>query len=71
MQMSDLRDKSKRGGSLTMDVRNLAMPGNPRYQPKEMVPYFGYDNLYRAVAEVLGMILRVDAQRRQDLVQVG
>lgn len=35
-----------------MEVKNLAMPSNPRYQPKKMVPYFGYDNLYRAVAEV-------------------
>lgn len=26
--------------------RNLMMPGNPRYQPKELQPYFGYDNLY-------------------------
>ena len=28
------------------------LPGNPRYQPKQLVPYFGYDNLYRAVAQV-------------------
>ncbi len=32
--------------------RNLVLPGNPRYQPIEMVPYFGYDNLYRKVAAV-------------------
>ena len=32
--------------------RNLFLPGNLRYQPKEMVPYFGYDNLYIKVAEV-------------------
>jgi adenylosuccinate lyase len=31
---------------------NLALPGNPRYQPKELVKIFGYDNLYRTVAEV-------------------
>ncbi|HDY73462.1 MAG TPA: hypothetical protein ENH86_02755, partial [Candidatus Jorgensenbacteria bacterium] len=32
--------------------KNLMLPGNPRYQPKEMVPIFGYDNLYKKVAEV-------------------
>ncbi|MFA4880731.1 MAG: lyase family protein [Candidatus Doudnabacteria bacterium] len=31
---------------------NLIMPGNPRYQPKQLIPYFGYDNLYKTVAEV-------------------
>lgn len=31
---------------------NLALPGNPRYQPKELQPVFGYDFLYRTVAEV-------------------
>jgi adenylosuccinate lyase len=31
---------------------NLSLPGNPRYQPAELIPYFGYDNLYRPVAEV-------------------
>jgi len=31
---------------------NLMLPGNPRYQPKQLIPYFGYDNLYKPVAEV-------------------
>ncbi len=31
---------------------NLALPGNPRYQPKNLQDYFGYDNLFRAVAQV-------------------
>jgi len=31
---------------------NLALPGNPRYQPKDLQEHFGYDNLYKAVAEV-------------------
>ncbi len=31
---------------------NLTLPGNPRYQPKDLHPYFGYDNLFRCVAEV-------------------
>jgi adenylosuccinate lyase len=31
---------------------NLILPGNPRYQPKQLVPIWGYDNLYRSVAEV-------------------
>jgi adenylosuccinate lyase len=32
--------------------RNLMMPGHPRYQPKSLVPVFGYDNLYRPFFEV-------------------
>ena len=32
--------------------QNLALPGNPRYQPKELAGIFGYDNLYRSVVEV-------------------
>ena len=31
---------------------NLMLPGNPRYQPKDLVGIFGYDNLYVRVAEV-------------------
>lgn len=31
---------------------NLSLPGNPRYQPKDIQSVFGYDNLFRAVAEV-------------------
>ena len=27
--------------------KNLSLPGNPRYQPKELQDIFGYDNLYR------------------------
>ncbi|MDD5438310.1 MAG: lyase family protein [Patescibacteria group bacterium] len=34
------------------DTRNLMMPGNPRYQPKELVPIWGYDNLMIPLAEV-------------------
>lgn len=33
-------------------MANLTLPGNPRYQPKELVDIFGYDNLFRALAEV-------------------
>src|SRR5438128_7817601 len=33
-------------------MANLSLPGNPRYQPKELRAVFGYDNLFRAVAEV-------------------
>ncbi len=35
-----------------LEHRNFSLPGNPRYQPKELIPYFGYDNLYRTVGEV-------------------
>ncbi len=31
---------------------NLTLPGNPRYQPKSLQEYFGYDNLYRELANV-------------------
>ena len=31
---------------------NLSLPGNPRYQPKDLQRHFGYDNLFRCVAEV-------------------
>lgn len=34
------------------EMRNLMLPGNPRYQPKSLIPYFGYDNLMRPVVEV-------------------
>ena len=33
-------------------MANLSLPGNPRYQPKDLQSVFGYDNLFRAVAEV-------------------
>jgi len=29
-----------------MEEKNLFLPGNPRYQPKELKDIFGYDNLY-------------------------
>lgn len=35
-----------------MPERNLMLPGNPRYQPKELQPYFGYDNLYAEAVTV-------------------
>ncbi|OGJ55679.1 hypothetical protein A2706_05455 [Candidatus Peribacteria bacterium RIFCSPHIGHO2_01_FULL_51_35] len=33
-------------------MANLAMPGNPRYQPKDLVGFFGHDNLARGLVEV-------------------
>ncbi len=33
-------------------MQNLSLPGNPRYQPRDLQPHFGYDNLFQAVAEV-------------------
>ncbi len=35
-----------------MEKLNNILPGNPRYQPKQMMPVFGYDNLYKKVAQV-------------------
>jgi len=47
-------------------MKNLILPGNPRYQPKSLTDFFGYDNLYRFVGrveianlEVLGEIGRM------------
>ncbi len=31
---------------------NLAMPGNPNYQPRSLQPFFGYDNLAMPMVEV-------------------
>ncbi len=31
---------------------NLILPGNPRYQPQSLVPFFSYDNLARALVEI-------------------
>ena len=33
-------------------MANLSLPGNHRYQPKDLRSIFGHDNLFRAVAEV-------------------
>lgn len=33
-------------------MANLVLPGNPRYQPQELIPFFGYDNIYKFVADV-------------------
>ena len=33
-------------------AQNFTLPGNPRYQPKNLQDYFGYDNIFRYVAEV-------------------
>lgn len=33
-------------------MANLALPGNPRYQPKDLIRDFGYDNLARPLVEV-------------------
>jgi len=45
--------------SVQMSVQNLMLPGNPRYQPKALQEFFGYDNLYRAVGRVEIASLRV------------
>jgi len=33
-------------------MKRIEMPGNPRYQPKSLIPYFGYDNLAGFLVEV-------------------
>lgn len=43
-------------------MSNLSLPGNPRYQPAQLVPIFGYDNLYRAVGMVEIATLRTLAE---------
>ncbi len=42
--------------------KNLALPGNPRYQPKDLRDIFGYDNLIRPVGEVELATLEVFAE---------
>ena len=39
------------------------MPGNPRYQPKALQAYFGYDRLYRPAVEVEIAVLHELATR--------
>ncbi len=34
------------------NLPNLALPGNPRYQPPALFSFFGFDNLFVTVAEV-------------------
>ncbi len=41
---------------------NLALPGNPRYQPKDLIPIFGYDNLARPLVEVEIEVMRTLAE---------
>ncbi len=41
---------------------NLMLPGTPRYQPKQLIPYFGYDNLFRTLGEVELALLDVLAE---------
>src|SRR3989344_4309301 len=49
---------------------NLALPGNPRYQPKDLVDVFGYDNLARALVEVelaaLDTLARIGSIKESD-----
>jgi len=52
-----------------MNNFNNTLPGNPRYQPKEMEAVFGYDNLYKKIAlveiatlETLGDLGVIDAE---------
>lgn len=34
------------------EQENYILPGNPRYQPKSMIPHFGYDNIVKTWSEV-------------------
>lgn len=42
--------------------RNYEMPGNHRYQPKALIPYFGHDNLVRFPLEVEWALWRAQAK---------
>lgn len=35
-----------------IEMANMMLPGNPRYQPKDLMDWFGYDNLVRTQIEV-------------------
>lgn len=57
-----------------MKERNLTLPGNPRYQPKQMKDIFGYDNLFSEIAQVeiatlltLGDIGKIPKEVMQEL----
>lgn len=45
-------------------VMNLMLPGQPRYQPKGLIPYFGYDYLYVGP-------MRVEIATLQTLGEIG
>lgn len=53
---------------------NLALPGNPRYQPKSLVDIFGYDNLYVPVAEVelagLKVLAKIGVISKEEFAQL-
>lgn len=59
-----------------MTTKNLTLPGNLRYQPRELQELFGYDNAYRTVGEVeiatlrtlgeIGFIPSADVQQLTD-----
>ncbi len=49
--------------------KNLQMAGDPRYQPLELTPYFGYDNLYRGPLEV--ELAGLDVFYDVDLIPAG
>lgn len=46
----------------TEEGLNLALPGNPRYQPKELQAIFGYDRLYWGVAQIEIALLKTLAE---------
>ena len=39
--------------------RVLIMPGNPRYQPDSIIPFWGYDNLVKPLVDVEWALLKV------------
>lgn len=43
-------------------MANLGLPGNPRYQPKDLIPIFGYDNLARILVQVEIAVMRTLAE---------
>lgn len=47
---------------MATDQLNLVLPGNFRYQPKDLQPYFGYDHLYATAVEVEVATLEVLAE---------
>lgn len=51
--------------------RNLIMPGNPRYQPKDMIPYWGYDNLTHPQIDVQLALVKVLVKLKVAPAEVG
>ncbi len=58
-----MSDKEKEIQKIAAEIKGrpkiLTMPGNPRYQPKSVMSYWGYDNLVKPLIDVEWALLKV------------